>query len=83
MRFRPIGNRWNQVRLDPSNGIKMWKYYFGNFSFCLRKDDPNYGIPTNELTLKRGKEAHNHISNEVFELIEVGDIHKKFTFACS
>ncbi|CAF0799487.1 unnamed protein product [Brachionus calyciflorus] len=37
----------------------------------LKKDDPNYGIPINKLTLKRGLDAHNHISNEILELIQV------------
>lgn len=35
------------------------------------KNDPTYGIPTNEKTFLRGLDAHDHIKNEVHELCEV------------
>ncbi len=41
------------------------------FLYSISKNDPSYGIPTNEKTFQRGVDAHKHIGNEVQELLEV------------
>ena len=49
--------------------IRVWKTE--KCFIHLSKNDLNYGIPTNEKTLKRGIEANRLINEEIGELCEV------------
>ena len=45
--------------------------YSKTILFFKSKSDVDYGIPTNEKTLRRGIEANRLIKNEMLELCEV------------
>lgn len=72
----PFSSNWEFTRSN-LDSIKP-KYlllnliYHSDINKCKKsKDDPNYGISVYEKTRKRGIDAHNQISNEVLQLIEV------------
>lgn len=55
----------------PSLPTIVSRHFIIRWLFLFSKNDPTYGIPTNEKTLKRGQQANAQISREVEELCEV------------